>query len=409
MSTGAMASSASSTVEPGSGATPQLRQVGGLNGRAEPQESVERRELARHDRAQQRGLAGTVRTDDPDAVAARRLQPADPDDRNALGLARHRRKAGDHVFERDDHVAGPNGTASQQRRRAQRHAGLGARRGDAVLLELLQPPLVLVHLRVLAMAAIALDELEFAGRGLCSGVGVLALPRVALLALHEVGRVRAAKRRDVAVAQLPDARHHGVQEGAVVGRHEQARPCGGTAPLRATPARRGPGGWSARPAAAGPDRTRAAAQARSASARRRRARGPLASSPRAECRGPRAPRPPAGRGGSRRASRSARAGARIRPTAPPRRPGPRAPPSRRSSCSTSTAPDRTARRTWGAAAKIASRFASWLSSPTLTPVAVITRPPSGSWSPATISSSVVLPAPFGADRARRARRARRLR
>ena len=82
---------------------------------------------------------------------------------------------------------------------------------------------MLVHLRELAMAPVALDELALAGDRLDRDVGVLDGPGVALLALAVVGAVVAAERGQPPVAQLPDPRHGRVEERPVV-RRDQQRP-----------------------------------------------------------------------------------------------------------------------------------------------------------------------------------------
>ncbi len=90
-----------------------------------------------------------------------------------------------------------------------------------VRLEPLEARLVLVHLAELAMAPVALDELALALDRLGLGLGILGGPGVALVALAVVRAVVAAERRQPAVAQLPDPRDRGVEEGAVVRRDEQ--------------------------------------------------------------------------------------------------------------------------------------------------------------------------------------------
>ncbi len=255
---------------------------------------------------------------------------------------------------------------------------------------------MLVHLGELALAAVPLDELLLALDLLGLGLDVLRGPRVALDPLAVVGAVVAAEDRQPAVAQLPDPRHRRVEEGPVVRRDEErAARAGGGAP-RATRSRRGRGGWSARRGAAGPGRRSRGGRARRGSAGRRT--GPSAAAPtrRGRSRGRTAPRRPAGRACSRRGSRSG-AGARRR-----------AAPSTRPPCSSSrsssairsrwAAPCRTAARRSGAAMNASSKWASWVSSPSVRPRRRLTVPRSGSSRPATIRRSVVLPAPFGPTR-----------
>ena len=88
-------------------------------------------------------------------------------------------------------------------------------------LQLFEPGLVLVLLAELAVTPVALDQLLLAGDLLGLGVDVLDHPRVAFHALPVVGAVVAAERRQLPVAQLPDAVDRGVEEGTVVRRDEQ--------------------------------------------------------------------------------------------------------------------------------------------------------------------------------------------
>ena len=86
-----------------------------------------------------------------------------------------------------------------------------------------EPRLVLVHLRELAVAAVALHELLFAGDLFGLGAGVLGGPGIALLALPVVRAVIAAEDRESSVAQLPDPGDGRVEERPVVrGDHERA-------------------------------------------------------------------------------------------------------------------------------------------------------------------------------------------
>ena len=75
---------------------------------------------------------------------------------------------------------------------------------------------MLVHLGVLAMAPVALDQLALAGDRLRGRVRVLGGPGIGHLALQEVGRVAAPKGFEPTVADLPDAVGDGIEEGAVV-------------------------------------------------------------------------------------------------------------------------------------------------------------------------------------------------
>ena len=75
------------------------------------------------------------------------------------------------------------------------------------------------------MAAVALDQLLLAGDRLGLRLDVLDRPGVALVRCRWYAAVVAAKRRQPAVAQLPDAGHGRVEECPVVRRDEQrARP-----------------------------------------------------------------------------------------------------------------------------------------------------------------------------------------
>ena len=76
---------------------------------------------------------------------------------------------------------------------------------------------MLVHLAELAVAPVALDELLLAGDRLGLRLDVLDRPRVAFHPLSVVRAVVATERGQPPVAELPDARHRRVEEGAVVG------------------------------------------------------------------------------------------------------------------------------------------------------------------------------------------------
>ena len=95
------------------------------------------------------------------------------------------------------------------------------RRLDAFGLQPLEPCLVLVHLRELALAAVALDQLPLA-RDLPGLDGrVLRGALVALDALAVEGAVVAPERGQAPIAQLPDPLDRSVEECAVVGGDEQ--------------------------------------------------------------------------------------------------------------------------------------------------------------------------------------------
>jgi hypothetical protein len=96
-----------------------------------------------------------------------------------------------------------------------------ARSDGALLLQRLEPPFVLVHLRELALAPVALDQLALSFGRPALDIGVLPQARIAGLALDEVCAVVAAKRLQPTIAQLPDTTDHGVEERAVVRRDEQ--------------------------------------------------------------------------------------------------------------------------------------------------------------------------------------------
>ena len=78
-----------------------------------------------------------------------------------------------------------------------------------------------MHLGELAVAAVALHQLALAPDRRLLRRRVLALARVALLALQQVRRIVAAERLEAPVAQLPDPLHNVVEEGTVVGGHDQ--------------------------------------------------------------------------------------------------------------------------------------------------------------------------------------------
>ena len=199
---------------------------------AERDGPVERRQLP-GDRAQQRGLAGAVRADDPDPLAALGGEERGAGHHGRLGrgpavdvVRAAPRQIADHgLLDADDDLARAARGIARERLARQREPASGPRRGALLRLQLLEPRLVLVHLRELAVAAVALHELAFARDLLGVRVGFLRRALVALRALAVVGGVVAAERGQLPVAQLPDARHGRVEECPVVRCHEQrARP-----------------------------------------------------------------------------------------------------------------------------------------------------------------------------------------
>ncbi len=123
---------------------------------------------------------------------------------------------------------------------------------------------MLVHLPVLALAAVRLDERLLLRDLDLAGLGVAAQARVPLLALAGVGRVVAAERGEAPVAQLPDAGHRRVEEGPVVGGDEEGAAAAPDGLLEPLDGGRGPGGSSARRGGAGP---RSATRRRASAAR----------------------------------------------------------------------------------------------------------------------------------------------
>ena len=147
------------------------------------------------DRAQQRGLAGAVRT-----RRCRCARPASPRGAGPLRPGPRGRSTVGAEPGRDEPRALT--TMSPERRGSVRRAAPGSAGADAAtfrgastaVAELLQPALVLVHLRVLALAPVALDELLLTRDGPGGRGRVLARARVASLALEEVRRVGAPER-----------------------------------------------------------------------------------------------------------------------------------------------------------------------------------------------------------------------
>ncbi len=81
---------------------------------------------------------------------------------------------------------------------------------------------MLVHLAVLALVAVLLNQLLLAGDLAGASLGFGGRAQVALLALARVGCVAAPKRRELSIAQLPDTSHGGIQKGSVVRSDDQA-------------------------------------------------------------------------------------------------------------------------------------------------------------------------------------------
>ena len=220
------------TVAPG-GASADLGEVAGLDVRAEAHEPIERRQHTR-DRAQQRGLAGAV------GRRPRRCGRRACASSRAPALRWGRPRAGG---EADHIVSSSRATSPERTGRPPPRPGsgapawpaLGAPRGRRP--QRLQALLVLVHLGVLAVAPIALDELPLARDLLCMVSASLRCRASARLALLEVRGVAAPERPQPAVAQLPDAAHDGVQEGPVVRCHQEGASAAGE--VRLQPLERG--------------------------------------------------------------------------------------------------------------------------------------------------------------------------
>ncbi len=207
----------------GNGGAAQLGEIPDLDGVAEGEHPVEGRQVAR-DRAQQRRLPGAVRPDDPDPLATLRSKEWRVGDfvGPALRTARAPQVADDGALKPDHELTRPGRPAAAGERRG-RQGQLAAllRRSHAVRLEPLQARLVLVHLRELAVAPVALDELSLALDRTGLGLDVLLEPRISFDALPVIGAVVAPERRQPAIAQLPDAGHDRIEEGAVMRRDEQ--------------------------------------------------------------------------------------------------------------------------------------------------------------------------------------------
>ena len=80
---------------------------------------------------------------------------------------------------------------------------------------------MLVHLHVLALAPVALDELDLARHGVVEALGLALGTLVALDPLAVIGGVVAAEHGQAAVAELPDAGDGRVEERAVVAGDEE--------------------------------------------------------------------------------------------------------------------------------------------------------------------------------------------
>ncbi len=141
--------------------------------------------------------------------------------------------ANDEVVGAQHHLRGAWRGRSQGAVEAERRAGLR----DVDPVEAGEPRLVLVHLPVLALAPVRLDQRLLAGDLRVARLGVLAHPRVPRLALARIRGVVATERGQPPVAQLPDAGHGRIQERPVVRRDEQrtlAAPDGLLEPLDRT-------------------------------------------------------------------------------------------------------------------------------------------------------------------------------
>ena len=197
----------------------ELGEVARLDRRAEPHQALERGELA-GDRAKQGRLAGAIGSDDADPLAALRLETGHPGDGDRSVGAGRRGEPDHRVADPDHQVARPSGalTAQSAARQGQGRTAPGCLHGR--LAQGLQPPLVLVHLGELAMAAIALDQLLLTSHRASVDVGILVGSRIRRLALREVGREGPTEDAQVAVAQLPDPLDDRVEEGPVVGRDD---------------------------------------------------------------------------------------------------------------------------------------------------------------------------------------------
>ncbi len=202
------------------GRLPDLGQIPRLDVAAQTHEPIERRQDA-SDGPQERRLARAIRPHDPDTLTPGRLDPCDPQDGHASWRGRVSREADEHGLQRQCHVTGTRRATAEQRLGRQRQPRLRAGRFRLRSEQRIEPLLVLVHLGVLAVAAIPLDELALARDLLGHGVRVLAPAGIRRLALLEIRGVATLEWRQTAVAELPDAGDHRIQEGAVVGRDQE--------------------------------------------------------------------------------------------------------------------------------------------------------------------------------------------
>src|SRR5439155_2397445 len=111
---------------------------------------------------------------------------------------------------------GTRRAVAAERRARQRKASGATGHHAAIGLEALQPRLVLVHLHVLALAAVLLDEVAFPLDRTGLRLDVLRRTLVALHPLAVIGGVVAAERGQPAIAQLPDSGGRRIQERPVV-------------------------------------------------------------------------------------------------------------------------------------------------------------------------------------------------
>jgi hypothetical protein len=116
--------------------------------------------------------------------------------------------------DRHDDVARADRPATHQPSLGKLHPPAGSRR--LRLPDRGEPALVLVHLRVVAVAPVVLDQLELTRDGVLGRLGLLPELLVACGGLHGVGAVRATERLQPAVADLPRARDDRVQKRPVV-------------------------------------------------------------------------------------------------------------------------------------------------------------------------------------------------
>ena len=212
----------------GESGTAELGEIADLDGVAEDDGPIERRQVPR-DRPQQGRLAGAVRADDADPLAALGGQERSPCDGLRLGRRRTVGRqcaspgevADGQALDAHDDLARPRRPRPGQGRGRDRQLAAGLGGLLSLRLQALEPCFVLVHLAELAMAPVALDELLLAGDRLGLGLDVLDGPRIALLTLAVKGAVVPTERREVSVAQLPDAVDGGVQERPIVRRHDE--------------------------------------------------------------------------------------------------------------------------------------------------------------------------------------------